>query len=224
MKKLKHIVRTFSKILFHSFLITCIVASIISLKVKSQLINNALPTSEAVTDTIILHFIHGSVPKKNCSYQKRRLGGHMGGHVEIEFAGSVYGFNYGSLPIHIFPKKSFNSTYEVRPNKLWTNYRVHDKITSIYIPIDPEQKARLGRILNKYVDSAPYDYSFWGQRCTSSAAELLSDAGVFNQFNNFESKVAFFYPRSLRHTLLKFASTNDLKVNVQPGIECHDWE
>ena len=201
-----------------------VILGLVSANVKSDLINHSLPSKDEIIDSTIIHFIHGAIPEKGCIYKKKRLGGYLGGHIEIEVNNEVFGFLYDSLPINYVSKNSFNSNFEIREKKQWDFFTKNDKITSIHIPISQRQKEHLYRLLKQYVKREPYDYAIFGQRCTSSTAEILSDVGILNKFSNLESIIAFFYPRTLRYTLLQFAKKNKLKIELQKGIECHKWE
>ncbi len=176
------------------------------------------------TDTVTVHFIHGSIPKANCTYQKKRLGGYLGGHIEIEVDDFVFGFLYDTLPINYLPKNDFNSKFEKRTKKNWSELVKYDKITSIRIPVTKPKKMRLDSLLNQHLINEPYDYAFFGQRCTSSTAEILSDVGIINEFSNQESIVAFYYPKLLRRTMTKYANENGFEIIKKIGIECHYWE
>ena len=223
MKKFKSIVSKFGIILLITISLTVICFAMSSAKTKTDLIN--FKKTDAVRDNkILVHFIHGSVPQKNCSYKKQRLGGHLGGHIEIESKGFVYGFLYDTLPINYISKSKFNSKFEKRSVKEWNELVKNDKITTIEIPTSIEESKKLDNLLNIHFSKTPYDYSFFGQRCTSSTAEILSDAGIINKFSNKEAVIAFYYPKLLRRTMLKYADKNKLKVNNKKGIECHDWE
>lgn len=224
MKKLKRFVRkiSFGLLIAGTLLIT--ILCLVSANVKGDLINYSLPQKNEIVDSAIVHFIHGSIPEKGCRYNKKRLGGYLGGHIEVEIKNKVFGFIYDSIPINQISKDSFNSKFEVREKKEWELFTKNDKITSIYIPVSKQQKEKLYGLLEQYVKIEPYDYAFLGQRCTSSTAEILSDVGVLNKFSNLESIIAFFYPRTFRYTLLQFAKKNDLKVEISKGIDCHKWE
>jgi hypothetical protein len=221
---LKNSVRVFKILISIVCATVLIIIGSISARVKTQLINYKLPKSEEVVDSAIIHFIHGSVPNINCSYQKKRLGGYLGGHIEIEISKKVYGFSYDSLPINYFSKVNFNSKFECREIAEWQTYTLNDKITSIYIPISNQQKEKLQNLLARHFKKEPYDYAFIGQRCASSTAEILSDAKIINNFSNNEAIITFFYPRMLRLTLLNFAKKNNLKVSLKKGINCVKWE
>jgi hypothetical protein len=224
MKRLKN----FVKLLSISALLTATTAlailGLISIRVKSQLLSYKIPKKEDIVDSTIIHFTHGSTSRENCIYQKKRLGGYLGGHIEIEVNNKVYGFLFDSLPISFISQTTFNSKFEFREKSDWLNYSQYDKITSIVIPITMNQKTDLLNILNSYLKKEPYDYAFIGQRCASATAETLSDAKILNEFSNKEAIIAFFYPRTLRFTLLQFAKKNNLKIYSKPGINCHNWE
>lgn len=224
MKKLKNFVRKISLGLFALGILLITILGLISANVKGDLINHPLPNNNEIVDSIIIHFIHGSIPEKGCKYKKKRLGGYLGGHIEIEVKKEVFGFLYDSIPINFISKNSYNSNFEIRGRTEWEKFSKNDKITSIHIPISQQQKEGLYRLLKQYVIKEPYDYAFWGQRCSSSTAEILSDVGIINKFSNLESIIAFFYPRTFRYTMIQFAKKNDLKIELKKGIECHKWE
>ena len=196
----------------------------ISANVKTRILNTPKPQG-IISDTIVVHFIHGSKRiEEDCDYKKERLGGYLGGHVEIEVAAHVYGFSYDSLPINYFPRSKFNSKYEKRTKEKWLKHTKYDKVTSLHIPVNTAQKQNLIKIVTSHHKNPPYDYSFWGQRCTSSAAIVLSDAKIIGKLNNTTSIISFYYPKLLRRTLLKLALKNDYLVKRKPGIDCYNWE
>ncbi len=224
MKELKHFVRKISLGILVLVILAFMAMTLISANVKADLINHSIPPKSEITDSIVVHFIHGSIPKPNCEYDKKRLGGYLGGHIEIEVNEKVFGFLYDSIPINYISQNNYNSKFEVRQKNAWMKYTKHDKITSIFLPVTLEQRKHLFTLLNRYLKMEPYDYAFLGQRCTSSTAEILSDIGIINKFSNLESIIAFFYPRTLRFTMIQFAKKNKLTINFKEGIECHKWE
>lgn len=224
MKKLKNFAKKISLgLIFFGILIVKILC-LISANVKADLINHSLPKESDIADSIVVHFIHGSIPEEGCEYNKKRLGGYLGGHIEIEINDKVFGFLYDSVPINYIPKYNYNSKFEVRGKTKWEKNTENDKITSIHLPVTYFQKNKLYSLLNQYLKTEPYDYSFLGQRCASSTAEILSDVGIINNFSNLESIISFFYPRTLRFTMIQFAKKNKLKVEFKKGIDCHKWE
>lgn len=224
MKELKHFVRRISLGILVFGILTFMVLALISANVKADLINHSIPPKGETIDSIVVHFIHGSIPEVGCEYDKKRLGGYLGGHIEIEVNKKVFGFLYDSIPINYISQNDYNSNFEVREKDDWVSFTKHDKITSIFLPVTIEQRKQLFTLLNQYLKKEPYDYAFLGQRCTSSTAEILSDTGIINKFSNLESIISFFYPRTLRFTMIQFAEKNKLTINFKEGIECHKWE
>lgn len=224
MKELKSFVKIINIGFIFIIILLIAILVLISANIKADLLVHKPPSESEILDSIIVHFIHGSIPKNNCDYKKKRLGSYLGGHVEIEVNDKVFGFLYDSIPINFIPKNTFNSRFEVKEKIDWKKYTGNDKITSIYIPVTYLEIKQIESLLNKYVKTVPYDYAFWGQRCTSSTAKILSDVGIINKFSNLEAIIAFFYPRALRFTLLQFAKKNNFKVVLKPGIDCHKWE
>lgn len=224
MKELKHFARRISLGILVMGILSFMVLALISANVKADLINHSIPPKGEIVDSIVVHFIHGSIPEPNCEYNKKRLGGFLGGHIEIEVNEKVFGFLYDSIPINYISQTNYNSKFEVREKNDWMKYSKNDKITSIFLPVTIEQRKELFTLLNQYLNKEPYDYAFLGQRCTSSTAEILSDVGIINRFSNLESIISFFYPRTLRFTMIQFAKKNKLTINFKEGIECHKWE
>lgn len=192
------------------------------------LCTNGKYRSITTEDTIVLHFIHGSIPKKNCEDQRIRVGGLLGGHVEIEVDGLVYGFEFkNKADIHLFPRmhrNNFNSKFTIKKKEDWLKETESDKITSIFIPIERDKKIPLINTLASYQKEIPYDYSFFGMRCTSAAYEIISELGVFPKKSRVRYIVTAFYPRQLRKKLIKWAKNNTLHVRLKEGIKCRTWD
>lgn len=216
--------RHLSKAIFVFGIIFLLIVALISTNVKTRLLEHKIPSEKSVVDSIKVHFIHGGVTNDRCSYQYERLGGYLGGHVEVEYKNSVFGFLADSLPINYIPRKSKNSKFEKTSYSKWIKQTKYDRVTSVVIPITKEQSISLNRILFKYNETAPCDYAFFGQRCASLTAEILSRSEIINDFSSFESVVSFFYPRALRFSLLDFAEKNELTIEHRGGIDCVNWE
>ena len=195
------------------------------LYVEHKIIRDYSTDLVALKDTAIIHFIHGSIPMENCIYPRKRLGGLLGGHVEIEVEGRVYGFRLDKLPVHIFVDKGhFNSKYEVNTKETWLKRTEYEKMTSIYLPISEEQKDKLQAILTTYLAKSPYDYAFFGTRCATSTAEVLSKSGIIYRLSNVENSIAFLSPHPLRQAFLHLAREKHFLVIYKKGVECRYWE
>ncbi len=179
-------------------------------------------------EEIVVHFIHGSYPNKNCSDQRKMVGGLLGGHIEIEIDSFVYGFEFRDKnSIHIFSRKaeaSYNSKSTMKTIGDWSVETSLDKITSIHVPIDKTKKNELVKKLQLNNSSPPYDYSFFGMRCASATYEDLSNLGIFAKKSRLQYIVNAFYPRQLRKRMVQYAKHNYLKVNLKEGIDCRVWE
>lgn len=213
-----------SRIFFYFLLFSIFLVIIISINIKSKILKSEISKKEYIVDTLRIHFVHGSIKNDDCIYKKERLGGYLGGHVEIEIDDCVYGFINDSLPINFVPKKNYNSKFEKRTIDNWLEFTKYDKKSTFLIPIDRNQKISLRKILNNYEVACPKDYAFFGHRCTSLTAIILSNSNVFTKFSDFESIVTFFYPRNLRFLLKQYAEINNLEVIENEGISCQNWE
>ncbi len=223
--KLKRRLIAFFKALSVLLLVFYAVFKSTLLYVEHKITHHYSTDSSVLKDTAIIHFIHGSIPMENCIYSRKRLGGLLGGHVEIELAGSVYGFRLAKLPVHIFVDNShFNSKYEVNTKEAWLKRTEYEKMTSVYLPISKGQKDKLQVLLTAYLAKSPYDYAFFGTRCATSTAEVLSKSGIIYPLSNTENSIAFLSPHPLRQTLLQLAHTRHFLVVNKKGVDCRYWE
>jgi hypothetical protein len=222
---LKKILFRFLKSISILFIALFIVFKCISIHVENKIIDNYTTPLNTLNDTAIIHFIHGSIPMKDCIYSRKRMGGLLGGHVEIELDGHVYGFRLSKLPVHIFVQNdNFNSKFERFTKEVWLKRTEYEKITSINLPINKGQKTHLQGILNAYLLKSPYDYAFFGKRCASSTAEILSRSDIIIPLSDTENSIAFLSPRPLRTTLLALAEKKKLLVVEKKGVDCRYWE
>lgn len=177
---------------------------------------------------IRIHFIHGSFPKKNCTDQRIRVGGLLGGHIEIEIDQFVYGFEFENpQDIHIFPRRdpgSYNSIFTMKEKANWLTETRLDKITSIRIPVAEKQKKELANKLKTAYQNPPYDYSFFGMRCASSSYEDISTLGILPKKSRIQYIINAFYPRQLRKRMVGWAEYNKLNLEFKKGIDCRVWE
>ncbi|MBT8231668.1 MAG: hypothetical protein HKO66_05330 [Saprospiraceae bacterium] len=194
------------------------------IKIKSNLINYEPIDQNGLTETIKIHFTHGSINPRDCFNGYSRLGGLLGGHVEVEIDSTIYGFIYDALPVEVFPDDDINSKIENINLPEWEKQTKEFRVTTISLEITSEQKNSLEKRLNANLLIPKYDYSFFGQRCTSFLAYILGKEKIINPMSKFESSITYFYPRQFRHTLLKFALTHNYDVEFRKGIECVIWE
>jgi hypothetical protein len=225
MTKFKRIFIKIIKVFFTILTAILIVFKCHLMHVENKIISHYSTEINAIKDTVIIHFIHGSVAKEGCIYPRKRLGGLLGGHVEIELNQQVYGFRLAKLPVHIFVDNTdFNSKYEVNTKENWLKRTEYEKVTSIYLPITAEQKNKLNAILNAYLMQTPYDYAFFGKRCATSTAEILAQSGIICPLSNAEIMAAFISPKPLRNTLINLAENKHFLIKKKAGVDCRIWE
>ncbi len=183
--------------------------------------------SPHLNETIKIHFIHGSEPKPNCIYAKKRLGGLWGGHVEVEIDSLIYGFQNQTKDVTFFAtlnSKKFNSEFTVKTIANWEKESKYEKITSVILPVSKEQKNGVLTQYNRYVSILPYDYAFLGMRCTASIYEVLGDNNIIENESRFKSILLAFYPAQFRNKLIAYANKNNMLVEKQKGVDCRIWE
>lgn len=183
------------------------------------------PVSASDSLFIKVHFLYGSVPKKEFKdVERKRFGGIHGGHVMIEFGDYHYGFN-PSVKLHIFgKKKDFHSCFRAHKVATWAKDTAGNKYTSFIIPVTSEQMEFLQDIHQKYLNSPPYDYAFFGMRCASASYEILAQAGLMKPFGRHRTAIRFFYPKLLRKKLIKISEKRGYERVSHPGSERRRWE
>jgi hypothetical protein len=97
-------------------------------------------------------------------------------------------------------------------------------MTSIYLPISQKQKDKLLTTLTAYLAKSPYDYAFFGTRCATSTAEVLSKSGIIYPLSNVENSIAFLSPHPLRQTFVQLAKKKRLSIIEKNGVDCRYWE
>jgi hypothetical protein len=175
--------------------------------------------------TITVHFLYGSKPAHGFkNTEKKMFGGIHGGHVSMEIDSVVFSFTpkYGW---HIFSRHHhIEGGYILESLESFRKDSVGDKYTSIRIPLTDSQYAHLAAIEKKFLAESPYDYAFFGMRCASAAADVLSQLGILKQRSNFGDICKNFYPKRLRRKLLRYAKVHKLEVVKHPGRKSRKWE
>jgi hypothetical protein len=173
-------------------------------------------------DSIIVHFAHGSRPRRQFKDEFKTIGGKKGGHVIIQIDQYAYGFYFTGHRIHIFPhRQSKNGIFQKQTLQEWTTITKDKKSTKVVIPVTTEEKESILTFYNQNLKTPSYDYSFFGQRCASSAYNVLKSidkiAGGSYYFNAF-------YPGQLRKELLKQSIKNRYRVTTKEGSKKRRWE
>ncbi len=151
----------------------------------------------------------------------------MGGHVLIEVDNKLIAFDLRVRKIHIFPRtkgENFNAAFYLKDSHTWRAETVDDRITSIEFPINEIQYKELADIIDSVYLEPPYDYAFFGMRCTSAAAEILGKAGIIENLSRFQNIIIAFYPAQLRQTILKISERRKLHVSKKEGNSCRNFD
>ncbi|HYG50523.1 MAG TPA: hypothetical protein VD905_06450 [Flavobacteriales bacterium] len=182
----------------------------------------------AQEDSVLkIHFLYGSKPKRG--YKKtecRVFGGLHGGHVTVEIDNVDYGFG-PNAKFHVFAHRhnhhgSWGSSVTFgRP--LYSN---EDKVTTVYIPVTPEQKKEILALLRGYIANpkSPYDYAFFGMRCGAATHDVLGEADILKNRKRHAYAWYSFYPKKLRRRLYRHACSRHWKIETHAGKPSRKWE
>ena len=178
------------------------------------------------TNSIKVYFLYGSKTNHHCKNQEiKYFGGLHGGHVSIGIDTNVVGFghNYG---FHVFShKKKFKGNFKTESISCFMRDTVGFKYTTFQIPLTDSQYYKLKTVINNYLFSkTPYDYAFFGMRCTSAAYDILSHIGLFKIKSRWGNILSNFYPKLLRKKMFKISEKYNYIVTKQPGRISRKWE
>lgn len=186
---------------------------------------------DSKTDFIEIYFIHGSLAKsvKKQNKTKNRIGGILGGHLEVLIDGFVYGFEpKDKTKVHIFSRKKkedFNSVFTKKVLEEWRNETKNDHITTVRVPVSEKQKNFLFDSYEICIQECPYDYAFFGMRCGASFYEICAWAQIFPPLKNRTQYILnAFYPRLFRYAVLNWAKRNKFEIKTQKGSGDYLWE
>lgn len=179
---------------------------------------------------IRVHFLYGSVPKKEFrETEKPWFGGKLGGHVGIEVdSNRIVDFvPYGSF--HKFAKREdFHGAFaEHSIRGFWSMFSGDPqtpKRATFVIPVSRQQKIKLDSIAAAYRKHTPYDYAFFGMRCGAAAADILGQIGILPHYSIPKTWRKTFYPKKLRKRLFQLAKENHWQVITKEGSERRNWE
>ena len=211
------------------FLPICIVLLLVIIQERGEFVirNYNHEVVEGNSSYLTIHFSHGSrilADSIFCIGPKKRLGSVFGGHVETQIDTFIFGFIFRDSLITLTNKIPTNSNFYKIGLTKWKKQNYHEHITSIEIPVDSIKLNRLKVLYEKYINEAAYDYVFFGQRCTSSSVEMLSDCKIIDRLSNFEAIVAFFYPKQLRSIFVQLAIEKNYRISTVAGAPCRIWE
>ena len=174
---------------------------------------------------IKVFFLYGSKPySSNDTTEKHLFGGIHGGHVSIGIDSTIIGFHH-LKGVRIFPHhKNLNGAYESYPLKQFIRDTVSKQYAEIDIPVSNTQYCNLRSTFLRYCNKTPYDYAFFGMRCTAAAYDLLSKTELVSPKSKTDNIISNFYPKKLRRHLFKIAKENNYIVYFKRGTSKRIWE
>lgn len=177
--------------------------------------------SAIASDSVYVLFVYGSKPKVNT--ESNWLGGIHGGHVSVSYNRAYISFvpNKG---VRVFPRRSVNSAFIMETDGDFIFDTARSRYLLLAFEIDSIQKVKLDSICLSRLDSAEYEYAFFGMRCASAAYDLLSAAEILPKMKRRHMVFKFFYPKLLRKRLLKKAKKENARIFYRPGRKSRKWE
>ncbi len=181
------------------------------------------------TDTshiIKMHFLYGSkpLPKYKNKTEMKYFGGIHGGHVSIELDSIDYGFSPAGR-VHIFARRKKHSQFTGKHTHNQPPYPKGNKVVTFLVPLTPAQYDQIKKIQAEYCSKPPYDYAFFGMRCSASAEDILGQAGILKKKKrNTQIIRKNFYPKKLRKRMFKLAKERNYTIIKQEGRPTRKWE
>lgn len=196
--------------------------TIISLSI-CLLVNGQTDSSHIIK----VHFLYGSKPLKKYKgkTEMKYFGGIHGGHVTIEIDSVDYGFAPTGRVHMISHKRNCHSQFSGKHTHNQPPYPKGYKVVSFNIPVSEEQFNQLNKIHNDYLSLPPYDYAFFGMRCSAATEDILGQIGILKKKKR-NSKIVRtnFYPKKLRKRMFKLAKERNYTITKQEGRPTRKWE
>lgn len=189
------------------------------------LLISTLTYSQSKVDTIKVIFLHGSIPAKGQRNEYKTVGGLRGGHIVTQIDNDVYGFNFKSKRIRVFPHP-FNKKGIMEKENVteFLKFKNGTKMTIVSIPLTSEEFNSIKDYYERNANKASFDYAFFGMRCASTCYKGLSIAKVYRRSTNMRAIRKSFHPRQLRKKLCKTAVEKGYKVTIIKGRTGRIWE
>ena len=178
------------------------------------------------TETITVYFLYGSRPSAGAagSIEKHLFGGIHGGHVSIGIDNTVIGFHH-LQGMHLFPhRKNYDGAYECIPLAAFLKDTISKQYATIEVPLSLGQYQALKVVIKSYLNQTPYDYAFFGMRCTAATYEILSSIHLLKHKSRFGIIISNFYPRKLRKRMFKIAADKNYPICFKAGRVSRVWE
>jgi len=152
------------------------------------------------------------------------VGGLFGGHVSLGIDSVEIGFTNHRKEHIISTPRLKNSHFYRTPLREFREKSRGKKYVTFEIPVTDDQYNKLRSILEKYLEQAPYDYAFFGMRCTSATYDVLSQAGLLPAVSKLYNIFTNFYPKLFRRKMFLLAEKRHYDVIFQPGVDTRIWD
>ena len=175
-------------------------------------------------DTLTFYCVYGSKPK--AKGESSWFGGKLGGHIGLGInADTVFHFNPRG-PVYALNRNS--------PLGVWRKNSAADflctfgcdsvKTLIVKIPVDHTKWVKVREKGLEFIKKSPYEYAFFGMRCTAACYHLLSIADVYPELSKRKMTNKFFYPRKLRRKLLEDPRNSGWIISREPGRTTRKWD
>lgn len=179
------------------------------------------PANAASMDTLRVLFVYGSRPIGQD--ENKWFGGIHGGHVSISYEDGFASF-VPKDKVQVFPRSNINSKFTIESEDHFAFDTSDSRYLIINIPVDSIKKTQIDSLIKAYLFESPYPYAFFGMRCASAAADILQLTGYLETDAKNILWRKYFYPKKLRHRLIKMARQNTWPMKYQIGRKSRRWE
>ncbi len=179
---------------------------------------------------ITVYFKYGSIPLKSQrltgNTNSRIIGGMWGGHAAIHVDNIVFSFRKNNIRFPLFPKRGGNhGAFRKEFFRDWMHNEMNAcQYVAIKIPVTISQYTELLYLANRYTESQPFDYAFFGHRCASACYHILAQIDVLQWHPRWLTILKNFCPRMLRNRVLKIAVKEQLPIAYHEGTTSRKWE
>lgn len=179
--------------------------------------------------TIGIHFLYGSVPKKEHPEETKWFGGKLGGHVGVEYDSNKVVSLVPRGGFHLVKSKTDRKSAFITQsiNGFYGTFggvKQEMKRAVVYLNISKNQAQKLDSLINAYTKNVPYDYAFIGMRCAAATYDILSVIDITSKYSYEKIVMKYFYPKKLRKKIFKIAKRNGWQVIKNKGTDKRKWE
>lgn len=172
-------------------------------------------------DTVKILFVYGSKPLNHG--ESRWFGGIHGGHVSVSYNNHFVSF-VPNGKFRVFPRRKAVSAFVEEYEGQFVFDTTDSRYLMVSIPVTAAQRRALDSVCKARLDSAEYEYGFFGMRCASAAYDVLSASGIVRSRGRTSCVIRYFYPKKLRKYMLKMANRNSWPMFFRWGRDTRRWE